>query len=85
MILSDFLSRQTCATSNPHEIIPILFNMYNALYENYNRNNPIDRYLVQTQSQTKVAGVKLPEVHDARKIISTHSTIEKQMPQIQER
>ena len=27
MILSDFLSRQTCDDSNPHEIIPISFNM----------------------------------------------------------
>ena len=35
MILSDFLSRQTHDDSNPHEIIPISFNMYNALYETY--------------------------------------------------
>ena len=37
------------------------------------------------QSQTKVAGVKLPEVHGARKTILIHSPIEKQKPQIQER
>ena len=35
MILSDFLSRQTHGDSNPHEIIPISFNMCNALYEKY--------------------------------------------------
>ena len=35
MILSEFLSRQTHDDSNPHEIIPILFNMYKTLYENY--------------------------------------------------
>ena len=35
MILSDFLSRQTHEDGNPHEIFPILFNMYNTLYENY--------------------------------------------------
>ena len=35
MVLSDFLSRQTHDGSNSHEIIPILFNMYNTLYENY--------------------------------------------------
>ena len=29
MILSDFLSRQTHDESNPHEIIPISFNIYN--------------------------------------------------------
>ena len=59
MILSDILSRQTHDTSDPHEIILISFNMYNTLYENYYRDDPIDRYLVQMQSQTKVAGVKL--------------------------
>ena len=37
------------------------------------------------QSQTKAAGVKLPEVHVARKTIPIHSPIEKQKPQIQER
>ena len=47
--------------------------------------NPIDRYLEQMQSQTKVVGVKLPEVQGARKTISIHSPIEKQKPQIQER
>ena len=78
-----FLSRQTCDTSDPHEIIPISFNMYNALHENYYRNDHIDRYLVQALSQTKAVGVKLPEVHGTRKTISTHSPIEKQMPQIQ--
>ena len=48
MILSDFLSRQMHNTSNLHEIIPILFNMYNTLYETYYRVEPTDRYLVQT-------------------------------------
>ena len=67
MILSDFLSRQIHDTSDPHEIIPISFNMYNTLYENYYRDDPIDRYLVQMQSQTKAAGVKLPEVHGTTK------------------
>ena len=47
MILNDFLSRQTHDTSNPHEIIPISFKMYNALYETYYRAEPTDRYLVQ--------------------------------------
>ena len=32
-----------------------------------------------------MAGVKLPKVHGTRKTISTHSPIEKQMPQIQEK
>ena len=35
MILSDFLSRQNHNDSNPHEIIPIPFNMHNLLHEKY--------------------------------------------------
>ena len=42
MILSDFLSRQKHVDSDPHEIIPISFNMYNALYETYYRIEPQD-------------------------------------------
>ena len=85
MILSDFLSRQIHDTSNLHEIIPISFNMYNVLYEAYYRVELTDRYLVQTQSQTKAAGVKLPEVHSARKTIIMNMPIEKQKPQIHEK
>ena len=47
MILSDFSSRQKHNTSNLHEITPISFNMYNALYETYYRVELSDRYLVQ--------------------------------------
>ena len=61
MILSDFLSRQTHDTSNPHEIIPISFNMYNTLYESYYRIEMTDQYLVQTNSQTKAMGISLLE------------------------
>ena len=35
MVLNDFLSRQKHDDSNPHEIIPILFNMQNILHANY--------------------------------------------------
>ena len=59
--------------------------MYKALQENYYKNDLIDRYLVQRQSQMKAVGVKLPEVHGARKSISIHSPIEKQKPKIQEK
>ena len=34
MVLSDFLSRQKHDNNNPHEIIPISFNMYQVLHEN---------------------------------------------------
>ena len=46
MILSDSLSRQTQYDSNPHEVIPISFNMYNTLYENYYSIEIEDQYLV---------------------------------------
>ena len=42
MVLSDLLSRQKHDDSDPHEIIPISFNMYNALYETYYRIEPQD-------------------------------------------
>ena len=35
MILSDFLSRQKHNDSNPHEIMPISFNMHSILHEKY--------------------------------------------------
>ena len=60
MMLSDFLSRQNNDNSNPHEIIPISFNMHKVLQENYYK---IDSYLVQTRSQARSNGIKLPEVH----------------------
>ena len=45
MVLSDFLSRQNNDDSNPHEIIPISFNMYKVLHEKYYNT---ENYLVQT-------------------------------------
>ena len=35
MALSDFLSRQNNEDSNPHEIIPIFFNMHKVLQERF--------------------------------------------------
>ena len=35
MVLHDFLSRQNNDDSDPHEIIPISFNMFKVLQENY--------------------------------------------------
>ena len=80
MILSDFLSRQTHNTSNLHEVSPISFNMYDTLYETDYRVEPISRYLVQMWSQTKAAGVTLPEVLGARKTIAVSTPIQKQKP-----
>ena len=75
MILSDFLSRQKIDDSNPHEIIPISFNMREVLQERYYNlydTNLGDKYLVQTRSQTKSSGVKLPEVHGIEKGLDPH-------------
>ena len=56
MVLSNFLSRQNNNNSNPHEIIPISFNMHQVLCENdYN----IENYLVPTRSQARANGIKL--------------------------
>ena len=48
MILSDFLLRQTHDDSNPHDNIPISFNMHNTLHERYYKIETKERYLVQT-------------------------------------
>ena len=60
MVLSDFLSRQNNDDSNPHEIIPISFNIHKVLHKNYYN---MEIYLVQTRSQAKSSGIKLLEVH----------------------
>ena len=58
-ILSDFLWQQKNDDSNPHEIIPISFNICQILDDNYYN----EKYLIQTRSQAKSSGIKLPEVH----------------------
>ena len=66
MMLSDFLLRQNHDNSNPHKIIPISFNMHNSVHERYYNIGKSERYLVQTWSQTKSIGMKLPDVHGVR-------------------
>ena len=78
MILSDFLCRQKHDDSNPHDIIPISFNMLNILHKRYYDLGLMDSCLVQTHLQTKSSGIKLPEVHRVRKILNTKSPTEKQ-------
>ena len=67
MVLSNFLSRKNHNNSNPHEIIPISFNMYQVLHEIYYSIGNTENYLVQISSQIKSSGIKLPEVHGMRK------------------
>ena len=79
MILSDFLSRQDLGDENTKEIIPISFNMKSVLQdEYYNVGENEEKYLLQTQLQTKVSGVQLPEMHGSRKRLDPHKIPEKQ-------
>ena len=50
MILSDFLSRQRIDNSNPHEIIPISFDIKAILKETYYNVWINSKYLIQTHS-----------------------------------
>ena len=59
MVLSNFSSRQKNDHSNPHEIIPISFNMCHILDDSYYNK----KYLIQTRLQAKSSGIKFPEVH----------------------
>ena len=83
MVLSDFLSPQNNDDSNPSEIIPISFNTYKILEDNRDFgkcNNKIDneKYLIQTCSQAKTSGTKLPEVHGVQKELDPNLRPEKQ-------
>ena len=60
--------------SNPHEIIPISFNMCQILDDNYYS----EKYLVQTGSQTKCGGIRFPEVHGMGKNLDWGLKPEKQ-------
>ena len=74
IILSDFLSQQKKDDSNPHEIIPISFNMYQVLESNFYD----DKYLIQMRLQTKSSSINLPEVHGMRKNLDPNLKPERQ-------
>ena len=97
MVLSDFLSRQKTDDSNPHELIPISFLLrdqvsdYFYRIDNENNLSRKDKYLVQTRSQVRSSGIRLPEIHGANKGLDPHvqpgkqksfliQTIDKGMP-----
>ena len=65
MTCSDFLLQQKNDDSNPNEIIPNSFDMYQILKDNFYLENNLctDKYLIQMQSQAKSSGIKLLEVH----------------------
>ena len=78
MVLSDFLSRQQTDDSNPHELIPILFSLRDQVSDYFycidtEINLPSkDKYLVQTRSQVRSSGIRLPEIHGANKGLDPH-------------
>ena len=78
MVLSDFLSRQKTDNSNPHELIPISFSLRDQVSDYFycidNENNlpRKDKYLVQTRSQVRSSGIRLPEMHGANKGLNPH-------------
>ena len=78
MVLSDFLSRQKMDDSNPHELIPILFLLRDWVSDYfYHFDNEIklprkDKYLVQTRSQVRSSGIRLPEIHGVNKGLDPH-------------
>ena len=84
MILSDFLSRQRTDISNPHEIIPISFDMQAILRQKYYNvvQEKETRYLIQTWSQYKMSGIKLCTVHGVYKGVDQSVKSEKNLKPI---
>ena len=86
MVLSDFLSRQKTDDSNPLELIPISFSLRDQVSDYFyhidNENNlpRKDKYLVQTRSQVRSSGIRLPEIHGVNKGINPHLKPERQRP-----
>ena len=78
MVLSDFLSRQKSDNSNPHELVPISFSLKDQVSDYfYHMDNEInlpskDKYLVQTRSQVRSSGIRLPEIHGTNKDLDPH-------------
>ena len=78
MVLSNFLSRQQTDDSNPHELIPISFSLKSQASDYFYRiDNKInllrkDKYVVQTRSQVRSSGIRLPEINGANKGLDPH-------------
>ena len=86
MVLSDFLSRQKTDNSNPHKLIPISFTLkslsckYFYWFNRMIRTGEIEtnKYLIQTRSQAKSSGIKVPEIHGVNKGLNPHVKPERQ-------
>ena len=78
MVLSDFLSRQQTDDRIAHELIPISFSLRDQVSDYFYRiDNEInlprkDKYRVQTRSQVRPSGIRLPEIHGANKGLDPH-------------
>ena len=86
MILSDFLLQQNSDDSNPSEIILISFNICKILEDNrnlckcksiINNTSAHEKYLIQTCSQAKSSGTRLPSVHGVQKELDPNLRPEK--------
>ena len=86
MILSDFLSRKKTDDSNPHKLISISFMLRNQVDNHFYQINSrtdhpkTDKYSVQTRSQAKSSGIKIPEIHGANEGLDPHVHPGKQRP-----
>ena len=88
MVLSDFLSSQKNDDSNPHEIIPISVTLKSLACKHFYQFNSMtgisetetNKYLIQTRSQAKSSGIKVPEIHGVNKGINPHVKPERQRP-----
>ena len=86
MVLNDFLSRQKTDNSNSREIIPISFTLKglvgNQFYQINNKTSQPEtsKYLIQTRSQAKSIGIKLPEIHSMNKCLNPHVKLVRQRP-----
>ena len=88
MVVSDFLSRQKSDDSNPPDIIPISFTLKSLAHELFYQFNSMtgisetetNKYLIQTRSQAKSSGIKVPEIHGVNKGINPHVKPERQRP-----
>ena len=88
MVLSNFLSRQKTDDSDPHKVIPISFILRSVSSEHFYQFNSrtriceteTNKYLIQTRSQAKSSGIKLPEIHGINKGLNPHVKPERQRP-----
>ena len=81
MILSNFLSRQKHDDNNTHEIIPVSFNMQDILQSRYYNldEGKVGKYFIQTRTQVKSSGIKLPDVHGIEKGLDLNILPEKKV------